>query len=159
MSIGALDPVLASALAKTRQTVAAAETAPDPTAAETSDTKSAKAAEAVAGTGMTGDTTAAVSPDTQGAVLNLKDMRSISITEIRKRLFDAYDTDKNGSVDDSEYQHYVDATSKFGTGDAKPLDFRDDDPAKVSQQKYAFDSITVLPYQATAATVGNDTKS
>lgn len=155
MSIGALDPVLASALAKTRQTTAAAETAPDPTAAETSDAKSA--AKAVAGTGMTGDTKAAVSPDTQGAVLNLKDLPSISITEIRKRLFDAYDTDKNGTVDESEYQRYVDINSKFGTGDAKALDFRNYDPNAVPQQKYEFDSITVLPYQAPAA--DSDTKA
>jgi hypothetical protein len=147
MSIGALDPVLASVLAKTRQTTAA-ETAPEAIVAETSGAKSAKAAEAVAGTGMTGSTTAAVSPDTQGAVINLKDLPSFSITEIRQRLFDAYDTDKNGTVDDAEYQHYVDANSKFATGDAKPLDFRGYDPANVSQQKYAFDSITVLPYQA-----------
>ncbi len=147
MSIGALDPVLASALARTRQTAAAAETAPDPTATGTSDAKTAAATEAVAGTGMTGSTTAAVSPDTQGAILSLKDLPSISITEIRKRLFDAYDTDQNGTVDDSEYQRYADTNSKFATGDAKPLDFRDYDPAKVSQQKYAFDSITVLPYQ------------
>jgi hypothetical protein len=147
MSIGALDPVLASVLARTRQTSAVAETASDPSAAETSDAKSAETAKAVAGTGMTGSTTAAVSPDTQGAVLNLKDLPSISITEIRQRLFDAYDTDKNGTVDDAEYQHYVDANSKFGTGDAKPLDFRGYDPTNVSQQKYAFDSITVLPYQ------------
>jgi hypothetical protein len=140
MSIGALDPVLASALATTRPAAAAASAA---SLAKPSDPTTA-----VAGTGMTGSTSAAVSPDTQGAIVNLKDLPSISITEIRQRLFDAYDTDKNGAVDDAEYQHYVDANSKFATGDAKPLDFRAGDPNAASQQQYAFDSITVLPYQA-----------
>jgi hypothetical protein len=150
MSISALDPVLASALARTRQTAAAPEAA----LAKTPDTTAAGPDEAVAGTGMTGSTTATVSADTQGAVLSLKDLPSISISEIRKRLFDAYDTDKNGTVDDSEWQNYSDIAQKAGLGDAKPLDFREYDPNAVSQQQYAFESITVLPYQKPAADGG-----
>lgn len=155
MSIGALDPVLSSALAKARHTTAAAETAPEASIANTADAKTAAAADAVTGTGMTGDTTAAVSPETQGAVLNLKDLPSISITEIRKRLFDAYDTDKNGTVDDQEWQNYNDIAQKVGLGDAKPLDFRQYDPNAVSKQVYAFDSITVVPTPA----ADSDTKA
>jgi hypothetical protein len=128
MSIGALDPVLASALAKTRQTTAA-ETAPDASAAETSDAQSAKAAEAVAGTGMTGSTAGQLCTKNKTVLLSFQeDQPPLQLKSIRQTLFEQFDTDKNGAIDDAEWQHYLDWDHKL-MDNGHPLDFRDYDPA------------------------------
>jgi hypothetical protein len=145
VSISALNPVLSSALYGTHKS-RSAETSPDLTAAK-SDGSTAGTSD----TALTGTATASLSAETQGAITyGLNDLPCISMTEIRQRAMAAYDTDKNGTIDDQEWQAYTDIGRKAGLGDAKPLDFRTYDPSAQSAQVFT-GGLTVLPYEPASA--------
>lgn len=121
MSVSVINPTIASLLAPARQTQSQNESqsaARDPAAYVTSS--------AIASDGaLTGSTTATLSSDTQTILLSLQeDLPTIALKSIRQMLFDRYDSDKSGVIDESEWQNYRDTTIK-ALGEEAAMNIRD----------------------------------
>jgi hypothetical protein len=128
MTISALNPVLASIMGVVRKNTPAAEmpadttSPPDPEACDTA---------------LTGSTSGQLSADTKTTLLSYQeDQPAISLKSIRQMLFERYDSDQNGTIDDNEWQQYLGQTHKLMESDGQPVDFRNYDPAAQSQQVY-----------------------
>lgn len=95
---------------------------------------------------LTGSPTGTLSANARASLLSVQeDLPAISIDTLRKRMFDAYDADQNGAIDEAEWQHIADVGKTAIGGSAQPLDFRTYDSATQSRQVYP-SSLTILPF-------------
>jgi hypothetical protein len=137
MSISALNPVIAAAIGGTRKPSSTAN------AAAPAETATASPPDAA----LTGSTKGQISSNVQTILLGCQECPAPTpMISVRQALFEQYDSDQNGSIDDTEWQHYLE-TGERALGSGEPIDFRDYDAATernvIKLTSVSLDGITV----------------